>query len=93
MKHNVFAVIDFSVSIMNEDTQHFNKICRVEMMRKYELVCDLLVKDLSTINIVVNMLGVRKKFEMSLSNLQFIMKLDNDINVQITLRKKIKTEN
>lgn len=91
MKHNIFVMIDFNINITNEGTKHINKICKVEMFRNYEIVCDIELNELKAVDIEVNVLDVKRAFNMSADSVRLPILLDNDIRLILTIRKKIIT--
>lgn len=91
MKHNIFIMIDYSVSIINGGTQHYTKICKIEMMRNYQLDCDIMVKELEPIKIKIDVLDESRQFNMNMSSIQVPILLDSDIKLVIDIRKKILT--
>lgn len=89
MKHNIFVMFDFNIAVKNKATTHYNKIIKVEMMRNYEIVCDLEVDNLEDIDVEVDVLGVKRAFTMSAHSIIIPFKLDGDVRLKLTIRKKI----
>jgi len=91
LKHNVYVMFDFNVTVDNS-TLHFNSMRKIEMLRTYNVDCTIPVTDLGPLKVKVDMLGVEREFTINYDSIAVPLKFDNDIRVNITLRKSLISE-
>lgn len=89
LRHNIFVMIDFSIAVKNEDTKYFNKICKIDFSRNYEIICDIELKELRAIDIEISVLNEKRNFTMESDGLRVPIRLDEDIRLILNIRKKV----
>lgn len=87
-KHNIYSIFEFSV-VANNTTFNFTKLKRCEMMRIYNIDCDITVDTEGPTNIIINIMNKRLEVTMNYNSISIPFKFDNDIKVNITVNKKL----
>lgn len=93
LRHNFFIMVDFSIAVLNESTKYFNRICKLDFSRSYEIICDIEVVELKALGIEINILNEKRNFTMEADGLRVPIRLDEDIRIILNIRKKLKTTN
>ena len=89
LRHNLFVMVDFSIAVKNENTKHFNRMCKLDFSRNYEIICDIELSELKAVDIEINVLNEKRNFTMETDGLRVPIRLDEDIRIILNIRKKL----
>lgn len=92
LKNEIYMTFRVYAGIRGGVKKEFNNTQKINLMRRYSIVCDIEVPNLESIELEVEAYGNSKCFKVDYDALRFDMKLDNNIIIEITLRKKIVTD-
>ena len=86
--HNIYVVIEFDITYENI-TKHIEKYVPVDLMRKYEVDCEIDVTTMDTMNIQLQVYEQTRKFDMTYNQINVPIKLENDIKVTVKINRKL----
>lgn len=86
--HNIYVVIEFDITYENI-TKHIEKYVPVDLMRKYEVDCEIDVTTMDTMNIQLQIYSQTRNFDMTYNQINVPIKLENDIKVTVKINRKL----
>ena len=86
--HNIYVVIEFDITYENI-TKHIEKYVPVDLMRKYEVDCEIDVTTMDTMNIQLQIYSQTRNFDMTYNQINVPIKLENDIRVTVKINRKL----
>lgn len=90
LKHDIKIMFDIAITV-NNVTTYTNVIKNAEMLRVYDnIVVDVEVINKDPISMTVELYSIKRDIDFTFEMIKIPFKFDNNIKVNITLRKKLK---